>query len=505
MSDSYDIYRGLRQNPLTAATLGGVSTPSCHSNGIQSAGTTTGFHLNSGSGGLHSNCGGGTGGTNTAASPNYLSHSDYLSPSVTTPGVKPADVGHHLSQSTTNSLTNLPYYDSMSSANTPSITGGFGALSPGKYSPLFHSYRPSSSSSTSSYYQNQNIQLNNNSNNNNNNSADLSTNGGGSTIHPQYPSFIPPPPPPSASRTYPRSSFISSSHSPFSLDTDFCSRIRYGASNTLSSSGASSLHNQYLADQSMLHQLSPLPGIHYPSYMRSHHPEIGGTGERYIMTCMWIEQHAFAKGKPCARQFTAMQDIVNHLNEEHVQTADAGNGLYVCQWQNCPRNGLPFKAKYKLVNHLRVHTGEKPFPCPFPGCGKLFARSENLKNHNRTHTGERPFVCEFSGCGRRFANSSDRKKHSHVHTSDKPFTCRVDTCNKSYTHPSSLRKHVKLHGDGSDSELDNPIPGSELSPTTPDHHHHHYHHHHHHHNHSPHHQQKQHNQHVENDTLLTAP
>ncbi len=60
---------------------------------------------------------------------------------------------------------------------------------------------------------------------------------------------------------------------------------------------------------------------------------------------------------------------------------------HICFWENCIREGKPFKAKYKLVNHIRVHTGEKPFACPFVGCGKVFARSENLKIHKRTHTG----------------------------------------------------------------------------------------------------------------------
>lgn len=139
-----------------------------------------------------------------------------------------------------------------------------------------------------------------------------------------------------------------------------------------------------------------------------------------------------------------MHEIVAHITVEHVGGPEQTN--HSCYWQNCTRDGRPFKAKYKLVNHIRVHTGEKPFPCPFPGCGKVFARSENLKIHKRTHTGEKPFKCEYEGCDRRFANSSDRKKHSHVHTSDKPYNCKVRGCDKSYTHPSSLRKHMKVHG-----------------------------------------------------------
>ena len=116
-----------------------------------------------------------------------------------------------------------------------------------------------------------------------------------------------------------------------------------------------------------------------------------------VISCMWTDQ--MTKGKPCGKQFFIMMDIVQHLAEDHVGLNDSTE--HVCYWKECPRSGLAFKAKYKLINHLRVHTGEKPFPCPFPGCGKLFARSENLKIHKRTHTGERPFVCEFAGCGRR--------------------------------------------------------------------------------------------------------
>lgn len=140
----------------------------------------------------------------------------------------------------------------------------------------------------------------------------------------------------------------------------------------------------------------------YHNHHHHHHHRL----EPELKLCEWAD---------CENTFLDMKEFVRHLEERHVNQAPKEKNRYYCQWANCKRNDQEFNARYKLLIHMRVHSGEKPYPCDNDNCKKRFSRLENLKIHVRSHTGEKPYKCSFDNCSKSFTNSSDRIKHHKTH------------------------------------------------------------------------------------------
>ena len=224
---------------------------------------------------------------------------------------------------------------------------------------------------------------------------------------------------------------------------------------TLTSSTSSQVHTTPIAlPHTHIHTLTPttppsflLPFSSQTSSSTGSSSTSGYTGSEQQEHTGLEEGEEMEGGEPhlclwdgCNMEFPNLSYLVAHLDRGHTATMVT----YRCLWKGCQRDMKPFDARYKLITHLRCHTGEKPYKCDVKGCSRSFSRLENLKLHVRTHTGEKPYACHYENCNKRFNNTSDRAKHMKTHITRKPYACKVPGCNKSYTDPSSMRKHVKF-------------------------------------------------------------
>ncbi|KAF7726896.1 hypothetical protein EC973_008191 [Apophysomyces ossiformis] len=126
--------------------------------------------------------------------------------------------------------------------------------------------------------------------------------------------------------------------------------------------------------------------------------------------CLWMD---------CFLELRNLEELINHVKDEHI---GSGKALYYCGWKDCSRTQKPFTKRHKMHNHLRTHTGERPFVCNEPGCGKRFSRPDSLTTHTKIHSNIRPYLCQYPECGKAYYHLRSLRKHERLHEARKDET-----------------------------------------------------------------------------------
>ena len=124
----------------------------------------------------------------------------------------------------------------------------------------------------------------------------------------------------------------------------------------------------------------------------------------------------------------------------------SGERPFECTWPDC---GKKFSRSDELTRHYRTHTGEKRFNCPM--CDKCFMRSDHLTKHARRHAGFQPSMLQGSSAAKRrrcsTSVSSDSGDQSPAGVWDTPTYCKyihTGTCSRN----RGIHRHAHTHTGG---------------------------------------------------------
>jgi uncharacterized Zn-finger protein len=147
----------------------------------------------------------------------------------------------------------------------------------------------------------------------------------------------------------------------------------------------------------------------------------------------------------CDYENCSFKAHIRRLVDDHKNAIHTGERPYVCPFSHCGKSyaSLCYLNKHKL----HVHSNQK-FKCEWNGCEVEVKSKKSLKVHMRRHTGEKTFDCDFPGCSFRGTNIFSINDHKNKHTGEKPYKCKYESCDATFSYRSTRFTHyVRAHSD----------------------------------------------------------
>ncbi|EDW34235.1 GL21685 [Drosophila persimilis] len=165
--------------------------------------------------------------------------------------------------------------------------------------------------------------------------------------------------------------------------------------------------------------------------------------ERVFVSPEHLAEHQATHGtfncQECGMLYDSKEQLGKHMVQGHKR--NLRNQCSVCK--------KVFTMLSTLRDHMRIHTGEKPFLCNI--CGKSFTQNANLRQHKLRHSDIKSFKCtecpafpfECEVCMSKFTTSCSLAKHKRKHTGERPYAC--DLCPMRFTALNVLKNHRRTH------------------------------------------------------------